>query len=70
LDSLQRLICNVQRHLIDRQPAGVCRWVDAKPLAIDKFSKDKQAGFGLCRWPERWAMDTSYTLLRTLIRAL
>ena len=46
LDSLQKLIRDVERYLVDKYSAGVCRWIDAKPLAIGKFSKDKQARFG------------------------
>jgi hypothetical protein len=44
--SLQKLIHNVERYFVDKYPSGVCRWIDAKPLAIGKFSKDRQARFG------------------------
>ena len=43
---IQTLLKNIEQHLVNLLPESICRWIDAKPLTISRFSKDKQAGFG------------------------
>jgi len=43
---LQRLLCDIEKSLVNRFPRSVCRWIDAKPLVIGGCSKDKQSAFG------------------------
>jgi hypothetical protein len=43
---LQRLLCDIEKSLVNRFPRSVCRWIDGKPLPIGGCSKDKQSSFG------------------------
>lgn len=45
-EAVQRLLLETEQQLINHSPAHFCRWIDAKPLTISRYSKDKQAGFG------------------------
>lgn len=44
--SLQRLLCDIEKSLVNRFSRSVCRFIDAKPLPIGGSSKDKQSAFG------------------------
>ena len=45
-EGVQQLMRRLEQRLINRYPACLCRWIDAKPLRIGQYSKDKQAGYG------------------------
>jgi hypothetical protein len=45
-ETIQQLMRKVEQQLIDCHPHSLCRWIDAKPLPIGRYSKDKQAGYG------------------------
>jgi hypothetical protein len=44
--SIQILLQNIERILINKFPRSTCRWIDAKPLPIGGASKDKESAFG------------------------
>ena len=43
---IQILIKELERAARSSLPAGLCKWMDAKPLPIGRHTKDKYAGFG------------------------
>lgn len=49
-NSIQQLIREVEKELINRYPPRICRWIDAKPLPISRNSKDKEAAYGYAEY--------------------
>lgn len=45
-EQIHQLMRKVEQTLINRYPPRLCRWIDAKPLCIGLYSKDKEAGYG------------------------
>ena len=43
---IQKLLREIESHLVNLIPRSVCRYIDAKPLPIGGCSKDKQSKFG------------------------
>jgi hypothetical protein len=43
---IQKLLREIEKSLIEREPRSICRWIDGKPLPIGGSSKDKQSAFG------------------------
>ena len=45
-DGVQRLLCVIEKELLNQQPASWCRFIDGKPLPISGQSEDSDAGYG------------------------
>jgi hypothetical protein len=63
--SVQQFLVKIEQQLLDRYPGRLCRWIDAKPLPISRYSKDKQAGYG----PAAGCMAKGYKLYTIADRA-
>jgi hypothetical protein len=43
---VQRLLCMIEKELLNQRPASWCRYIDGKPLPISGHSQDSDAGYG------------------------
>ena len=45
-DGVQRLLCVIEKELLNQRPASWCRFIDGKPLPISGHSQDADSGYG------------------------
>jgi len=45
-EGVQKLLCVIEKELINQRPASWCRFIDGKPLPISGHSEDADAGYG------------------------